>query len=42
MAVTGELGPELTIREDGTVDMLGQHGREYTWVNPNDIIYTAA
>ena len=42
MAVTGELGPELTIREDGSIDMLGQHGREYTWVNPNDIIYTAA
>ena len=42
MAVTGELGPELTIRSDGSVDMLGQHGREYTWVNPDDIIYTAA
>lgn len=42
IAVTGELGPELIIRENGTVDMLGSHGREYTWVNPNDIIYTAA
>ena len=42
MAVTGELGPELTIRSNGSVDMLGQHGREYTWVNPDDIIYTAA
>lgn len=42
MAVTGELGPELTIREDGSIDMLGRRGREYAWVNPGDIIYTAA
>ena len=42
MAITGELGPELTIREDGSVDMLGRNGREYAWVNPGDIIYTAA
>mgnify|MGYP003315075891 CR=1 FL=1 len=30
------------VREDGSMQMLGEHGREYTWVNPNDRIYTAS
>ena len=41
IAVTGELGPELRIKEDGTADLLGKKGREYTWVEPGDRIYTA-
>ena len=42
IAVTGELGPELRVKDDGSMDIVGQHGREYVWVNPNDRIYTAA
>ena len=42
IAMTGELGPELRIRADGTMDLLGKHGREYNWVEPTDKIYTAA
>ena len=42
IAVTGELGPELRIKEDGSAELLGKKGREYAWVEPNDIIYTAA
>ena len=42
IAMTGELGPELHIKSDGTMDLLGKHGREYAWVEPNDRIYTAA
>ena len=41
IAVTGELGPELRIKEDGSADLLGKKGREYAWVNPGDRIYTA-
>ena len=41
IAVTGELGPELRIKEDGSADLLGKKGREYTWVEPTDRIYTA-
>ena len=41
IAVTGELGPELRIKSDGSADLLGKQGREYTWVNTDDIIYTA-
>ena len=42
IAVTGELGPELRVKSDGSMDVLGQHGREYAWVEPDDKIYTAA
>ena len=42
IAVTGELGPELRIKSDGSMDMLGEHGREYAWVDPSDRIYTAS
>lgn len=42
IAVTGELGPELRIKEDGTAELLGKQGREYAWVEPGDRIYTAA
>ena len=41
VAVTGELGPELHIKENGDMELLGQKGREYAFVNPNDRIYTA-
>jgi len=40
--VTGELGPELRVKSDGSMDLVGQHGREYVWVNNSDSIYTAA
>ena len=40
--MTGELGPELHVKSDGTMDLLGKHGREYAWVHPEDRIYTAA
>ncbi len=42
IAVTGELGPELHVKPNGDMDLLGKHGREYVWVEPNDKIYTAA
>lgn len=42
IAVTGELGPELRVKSDGSMDLLGKTGREYTWVEPSDRIYTAA
>ena len=42
IAVTGELGPELRVKDDGSMDIVGQHGREYVWVEPSDRIYTAA
>jgi len=42
IAVTGELGPELHVKSNGDMDLLGKHGREYAWVEPNDKIYTAA
>jgi len=42
IAVTGELGPELRIKSDGSMDILGKTGREYAWVEPDDRIYTAA
>ena len=42
IAVTGELGPELRIKDDGSADILGKKGREYTWVEPTDRIYTAS
>ena len=42
IAVTGELGPELRVKEDGSMDLLGKTGREYTWVDPSDKIYTAS
>ena len=42
IAMTGELGPELRIKADGSADMLGKKGREYAWVEPSDRIYTAA
>ena len=38
IAVTGELGPELRIKEDGTADLLGKQGREYAF-NENLIIF---
>ena len=41
IAVTGELGPELRIKSDGSAELLGKTGREYTWVDPDDRIYTA-
>ena len=41
IAVTGELGPELRIKQDGSADLLGKKGREYAWVEPSDRIYTA-
>ena len=41
IAVTGELGPELRIKEDGSADLLGKRGREYAWINPGDRVYTA-
>ena len=42
IAVTGELGPELHVKPNGDMDLLGRHGREYAWVEPDDKIYTAA
>ena len=42
IAVTGELGPELRVKSDGSMDILGKTGREYAWVEPDDRIYTAA
>ena len=42
IAVTGELGPELRVKTDGSMDLLGKTGREYTWVDPSDKIYTAS
>lgn len=42
IAVTGELGPELRIKSDGSMDILGKKGREYAWVEPDDRIYTAS
>ena len=42
IAVTGELGPELHVKPNGDMDLLGEHGREYAWVEPSDKIYTAA
>ena len=42
IAVTGELGPELHVKPNGDMDLLGKHGREYAWVEPDDKIYTAA
>lgn len=41
IAVTGELGPELRVKSDGSMDILGKTGREYAWVEPDDKIYTA-
>lgn len=42
IAVTGELGPELRVKSDGSMDILGKAGREYAWVEPDDKIYTAS
>ena len=42
IAVTGELGPELRVKSDGSMDILGKTGREYAWVEPDDRIYTAS
>lgn len=42
IAVTGELGPELRVKSDGSMDILGKTGREYAWVEPDDKIYTAS
>lgn len=41
IAITGELGPELRVKSDGSMDILGKTGREYAWVEPGDRIYTA-
>ena len=41
IAITGELGPELHIKENGDTELLGKKGREYAFVGPNDRIYTA-
>ncbi len=42
IAITGELGPELRVKSDGSMDILGKTGREYAWVEPTDRIYTAS
>ena len=42
IAITGELGPELRVKSDGSMDILGKKGREYAWVEPDDRIYTAS
>lgn len=42
IAITGELGPELRVKSDGSMDVLGKKGREYAWVEPGDRIYTAS
>lgn len=42
IAITGELGPELRVKSDGSMDILGKTGREYAWVEPGDRIYTAS